>query len=62
MYTVRWPASVVLIWWFVLQVLSNALAAGGPGGGVAFRAHLGGFVLVVLFKRPVFRLFSPLRV
>jgi membrane associated rhomboid family serine protease len=35
------------------------------GGGVAFRAHIGGFVagmvLVAVFKRREFRLFNPLR-
>jgi membrane associated rhomboid family serine protease len=35
------------------------------GGGVAFRAHVGGFVagmaLVAVFKRPGVRLFNPLR-
>lgn len=65
MHTVRWPASIALSWWFVLHFLSNALTAGGQGGGVAFRAHLGGFVsgmvLVGLFKQPGFRLFNPLR-
>lgn len=65
LYTVRWPASIVLIAWFALQFLSNALSAGGTGGGVAFRAHLGGFVagmvLVAFFRRPGFRLFNPLR-
>lgn len=65
LYTVRWPASIVLIAWFALQFLSNALSAGGAGGGVAFRAHLGGFVagmvLVAFFRRPGFRLFNPLR-
>lgn len=64
LYTVRWPASVVLIGWFTLQFLSSTLAAAGEGG-VAFRAHLGGFVaglvLVVLFKKPGVRLFNPLR-
>jgi membrane associated rhomboid family serine protease len=38
----------------------------GPGsGGVAFRAHIGGFiagmVLIPLFKRRNVRLFNPLR-
>jgi len=63
-YPVHWPAKIVLIWWFILQFLSNALALGG-GEGVAFRAHLGGFVagmaLVAFLKRPGFRLYNPLR-
>lgn len=53
--TVRMPAGVVLVLWFALQLLSNVLAGDGGGGGVAFRAHIGGFVagmlLIALFKR-----------
>jgi len=65
LYTVRWPASIVLIGWFLLQLLNNALVAGTQTGGVAFRAHLGGFVagmiLVAFFRRPGVPLFNPLR-
>lgn len=64
MQTTRLPAAVVLLLWFGLQFLSSLLAAQGSGG-VAFRAHLGGFVagllLVGLFKRRGFRLSNPLR-
>ena len=63
LHTTRLRASVVLIWWFVLQFVSTAVGSGGAG--VAFRAHVGGFVtgmaLVALFKRPGVRLFNPLR-
>ena len=39
------PASIVLGLWFVLQLFSGVLALGGPEvGGVAFWAHIGGFV------------------
>ena len=62
--TFRWPAAVVLLLWFGLQLLDSALTPAGAGG-VAFRAHIGGFVtgmlLVGLFKRPRFHLSSPLR-
>ncbi len=48
------PAAVVLGLWFVLQLVQS-LAAGGTGGGVAFGAHVGGFLagmaMVPLFKR-----------
>lgn len=51
---VRLPAMLVLGLWFLLQLASEAMAGGG-GGGVAFRAHIGGFVaglvLIPLFKR-----------
>tara|TARA_Y100001933_G_scaffold237733_3_gene260902 strand:+ start:12460 stop:13155 length:696 start_codon:yes stop_codon:yes gene_type:complete len=64
LYTVRWPAQLVLLGWFGLQLLSNAFADSGSGG-VAFGAHVGGFLagvtLVGLFKRPGVRLFNPLR-
>src|SRR5262249_12404305 len=61
LHPTRPPASVVLLLWFGLQFLSNMFSGGG--GGVAFRAHLGGFiaglVLVPLFKRRGYRLFNP---
>jgi len=39
------PASIVLGLWFVLQLFSGVLSLGGPDvGGVAFWAHIGGFV------------------
>jgi membrane associated rhomboid family serine protease len=48
------PALVVLGFWFVFQVL-NAVVASAEGGGVAWFAHLGGFLagmaLIGLFKR-----------
>jgi membrane associated rhomboid family serine protease len=60
--TARLPAALVLVLWFVLQFASN-LIAGGGGQGVAFRAHIGGFVagmlLVTFFRRPGFALMSP---
>jgi rhomboid family protein len=52
--TVQIPAMVVLGFWFVLQFL-NALLSSGAAGGVAWYAHVAGFIagllLVGLFKR-----------
>jgi membrane associated rhomboid family serine protease len=52
--TVAVPAMIVLGFWFVLQFLS-ALVSPRGGGGVAWFAHVGGFiagvVLVGLFKQ-----------
>jgi membrane associated rhomboid family serine protease len=49
------PASIVLGLWFVLQLFNGFLSLGGPDvGGVAFWAHIGGFVtglVVGLFFR-----------
>ena len=43
------PAVLVLGLWFVLQLFSGFLSLGGPDvGGVAFWAHVGGFVAGVL--------------
>ena len=43
------PAVLVLGLWFVLQLFSGVLSLGGPDvGGVAFWAHIGGFVAGVL--------------
>ncbi|GAB4529728.1 MAG: rhomboid family intramembrane serine protease [Anaerolineae bacterium] len=43
----EWPAFIVLGLWFVLQLFSGFASLGVPyqeGGGVAFFAHIGGFV------------------
>jgi len=52
--TIEVPAMIVLGFWFVLQFL-NALLSGGSGEGVAWYAHIAGFVagmlLIGLFKR-----------
>ena len=60
----RVAAGVVLGLWFVMQLLSGGMSIGGPGGGgVAFFAHIGGFVagmaLIPFFKRPEVPFFSP---
>jgi len=51
------PAAIVLGLWFVMQFFSGVLSLGGPDvGGVAFWAHIGGFVVGVvvakLFAKP----------
>ena len=59
------PAGLVLGFWFVMQVLSGGANLGSQGGGVAFFAHIGGFVvgmlLIGFFKRPEVRFFAPTR-
>lgn len=49
------PAFVVLGLWFALQGVNAWFATGGEGGGVAWWAHIGGFVagvvLVIPFRR-----------
>jgi membrane associated rhomboid family serine protease len=59
------PAGIVLGFWFVMQLLSGGLSPGSQGGGVAFFAHIGGFiagmVLIGFFKRPEVRFFTPAR-
>jgi hypothetical protein len=46
------PAAVVLGLWFVLQFFNGVLALGGAGvGGVAFWAHIGGFVAGMVMIR-----------
>jgi membrane associated rhomboid family serine protease len=51
------PAWTMLAYWFVLQLISGVSVLGrDTGGGVAFGAHVGGFVaglvLIKLFARP----------
>ncbi len=54
--TVAIPAVFMLGYWFVLQLLGGLPALGSSTGGVAFWAHIGGFVagiaLIHLFKKP----------
>ena len=50
------PADYMLGYWFLIQFLSGLPALGDTTGGVAFWAHVGGFLcgllLVPLFQRP----------
>jgi membrane associated rhomboid family serine protease len=59
----RVAAGIVLGMWFVTQLISGGMSMGAKGGGVAFFAHIGGFVagmaLIAFFKRPEVRFFSP---
>ena len=62
----RVAAGVVLGMWFVMQLFSGGMSIGSKGGGVAFFAHIGGFLagmaLIGLFKRPEVPFFSQGRV
>ena len=57
--TVELPALVVLALWFGIQAVSGILSLGMQGGGVAWWAHVGGFlagvILVKLFARRTVR-------
>jgi membrane associated rhomboid family serine protease len=57
------PAGVVLGLWFLMQLLSGGMSLGHQGGGVAFFAHIGGFlvgmVLIGIFKKPHVKFFNP---
>ncbi|OGD10702.1 hypothetical protein A2395_00645 [Candidatus Amesbacteria bacterium RIFOXYB1_FULL_47_9] len=45
------PAYTMLFYWFVLQLFSGAGSLGAAGGGIAYFAHVGGFVTgVILIK------------
>ena len=54
--TVALPAWVMLGYWMLLQFLGGLRSVSASGGGVAFWAHMGGFlaglVLVRFFARP----------
>jgi membrane associated rhomboid family serine protease len=56
LHTIALPAWVMLIYWMALQFLGVISRSGGEGGGVAFWAHIGGFiagvVLIKAFTRP----------
>lgn len=56
------PASIVLGLWFVLQFFSGVMSLGGPDvGGVAFWAHIGGFVTGVVLAKVLARPQEPQR-
>jgi membrane associated rhomboid family serine protease len=61
LYTARFPAGLVLVIWFGFQLLSSALTPADQAG-VAFGAHIGGFVagiaLIPFFKYRRVPLFS----
>ncbi len=44
------PAWLMLGYWFLIQFLSGS-ASGGEGAGIAFWAHVGGFVAGVMFVK-----------
>ncbi len=52
--TLAVPAYVMLLYWAFLQLLGGlpTLSGGASGGGVAFFAHLGGFVAGVALIKP----------
>jgi membrane associated rhomboid family serine protease len=62
MHLMRLPAGWVLGLWFIMQLVSSALS-GSEQGGVAWFAHIGGFlagiVLIPLMKQKHIRLLQP---
>jgi len=61
----RVPAGIVLGMWFITQLISGGMSVGATRGGVAFFAHIGGFIagmaLIGFFKRRDVRFFAPPR-
>ncbi|MFW2371589.1 MAG: rhomboid family intramembrane serine protease [Gammaproteobacteria bacterium] len=64
-FTTRLKAGWVLGFWFLMQIVSSLMADTQQTGGVAWGAHIGGFVagmaLIPLFKSKKVRLFAPVR-
>lgn len=60
------PAGVILGFWILIQFINGSMMTANPNmGGVAFWAHIGGFIagvlLVGLFKKRGIRFFNPPR-
>lgn len=59
------PAGFILGIWFVFQLASGSMAGNQSTGGVAFWAHIGGFIagvlLVGIFKKREIHFFNPAR-
>lgn len=51
--TIAVPAWAMLGYWFLLQLLGGLPALGDSGGGVAFWAHIGGFVAGLVLIGPL---------
>jgi rhomboid family protein len=47
-WTFAVPAVFMLAYWLAIQLISGVMSLGGQGGGVAFWAHVGGFVTGML--------------
>jgi membrane associated rhomboid family serine protease len=47
------PALLVLALWFVVQIFTGALSIGTTGGGVAWWAHIGGFLFGMAVALPL---------
>ena len=52
---IRIPALLFLAAWFVVQLVSSATTHGDNGAGIAFLAHIGGFVAGVILVTPLSR-------
>jgi membrane associated rhomboid family serine protease len=46
------PGFVAVGLWFLFQIISSLGLLGGTGGGVAYGAHIGGFVAGVILAKP----------
>lgn len=61
LHTIYIPAAIVLLIWFALQIFNSAMQA-GQQGGVAWGAHIGGFVagmvFILFFRKRGVRLFQ----
>jgi membrane associated rhomboid family serine protease len=59
------PAGVILGFWIIIQFLNGSMAGRQDAGGIAFWAHIGGFIagvlLVGLFKKRNVKFFNPPR-
>lgn len=49
------PAWVMLLYWAFIQLASGLMTSSVEGGGVAFWAHVGGFVAGLVLVRPLVR-------
>jgi membrane associated rhomboid family serine protease len=53
--SVALPAWVMLGYWFLIQFVSGLMSGSSESGGVAFWAHIGGFVAGVVLVKPFVR-------
>ncbi|MCC6850243.1 MAG: rhomboid family intramembrane serine protease [Deltaproteobacteria bacterium] len=49
------PAWMMLLYWAFIQLASGVVTAGVEGGGIAFWAHVGGFLAGVVLVKPLVR-------